>query len=176
MPIDPALSTRTLSDTAQEHLDDHNAIHDYLNAPPFVGVKAYRDTSAQTVANNTLVAIQLNAEEFDSHGFHDNATNNTRFTIPSGMAGKYLCVGQIAHQLNTAGTTRSAQIHKNGTMRGESDGPPNQTFDTVLQVQCVLDMIVGDYVELKAYQNSGVSGGAEAGSAESWFAMTYLGA
>ena len=176
MGIDPALSTRTLSDTAQEHLDDHNAIHAYLNSTPRIGVKAYLNGSAQSIANNSNVAIALNAEDFDSHGFHDNVTNNTRFTIPAGLDGLYLVVGQVAHGLDTAGTTRGCNIHKNGSMRGQTYMAPNQTFDTVVQASCILPMVAGDYVELVGYQNSGSANDVVASISETWMALTYLGA
>lgn len=140
----------------------------------FTGAKAYL-SSGQSIANNSNVAVGLAAEEFDTDGFHDNATNNTRFTIPSGKAGKYLVVGQVAHELDTAGTTRGCNIHKNGTMVGQQYLVPNQSFDTVVQAHAILDLIAGDYVELVAYQNSGSANNAVAGATETWMAITHLG-
>lgn len=43
----------------------------------------------QSIANNTVTALAFNSEAFDTHGFHDPATNNSRLTVPTGLGGKY---------------------------------------------------------------------------------------
>jgi hypothetical protein len=49
----------------------------------FVGCRL-KQTANQTISNNTNTAIQWNSEDYDTDAFHDNSTNNTRITIPSG--------------------------------------------------------------------------------------------
>ena len=58
-------------------------------APTFVGVNAYRPGTSSTLTANTWYYVPLTAELYDTDSFHDNTTNNERFTIPSGKAGKY---------------------------------------------------------------------------------------
>lgn len=41
------------------------------------------------------VDIQLDSEEFDTHGFHSTSTNNERLTIPENTGGHYLFVGGV---------------------------------------------------------------------------------
>lgn len=79
----------------------------------FVGVSVYG--GGQNLANATFTAVVFNGENFDTNSFHDNTTNNTRITIPSGKGGYY--------QVNLAGGAfapsatgyRGYEIRKNGT-------------------------------------------------------------
>lgn len=43
----------------------------------------------QTIGASATVAVTWDEEFWDSGGFHDNVTNNTRITIPSGLGGKF---------------------------------------------------------------------------------------
>ncbi len=47
-------------------------------------------TTAQTLTSNVWWAVTWDSENYDTHWFHDNTTNNTRITIPSWQWGKYL--------------------------------------------------------------------------------------
>lgn len=51
---------------------------------------AYRNGTSTTLTANTWFSVPLTGEDYDTDGFHDNSTNNTRFTIPTGKGGKYL--------------------------------------------------------------------------------------
>lgn len=44
--------------------------------------------------DTTGAAIAFDAEDDDTDGFHDNSTNNTRMTVPTGAAGVYLIGAQ----------------------------------------------------------------------------------
>lgn len=50
-------------------------------------VKLAAQLTAQNYSSET--ALPFTEEVFDTDGFHDNATNNTRITIPSGLDGYY---------------------------------------------------------------------------------------
>jgi hypothetical protein len=58
-------------------------------AASFVGVSAGGSQSTVVTNGSTNYALAMNAESFDTNGFHDNSTNNTRITIPTGYGGKY---------------------------------------------------------------------------------------
>src|SRR5687768_14942813 len=79
----------------------------------FVGTKAYR-AGTQTLATATATAVNLATEEYDSDAFHDNATNNTRFTVPSGKAGKYALKGKVMFGADANGE-RVIWFRLNGT-------------------------------------------------------------
>lgn len=59
-------------------------------ATPQFNVGVYRSASKDTTGAGTVDIIDWDAEIEDNGGFHDNSTNNTRLTVPSGAAGLYV--------------------------------------------------------------------------------------
>lgn len=47
------------------------------------GARVKRASTSFSVGNNTLTAVQFDAEDFDTDTIHDNSTNPSRLTIPS---------------------------------------------------------------------------------------------
>lgn len=144
------------------------------STPTFVGCSLYK-SSNQAAANGTSTAVTFEAELFDTNGFHDNSTNNTRITIPSGYAGKYIITGVIQWASSSSGN-RVNDFKLNGsTFLGYSYMDANGYQSCA--VTMIQDLAVGDYVEMIGYQNSGGSlGMGGGGRGESYFAVTYLGA
>ena len=143
----------------------------------FVGCRVI-PSSDKSISNSTATVLDFGSESFDSSGFHDNTTNNSRITIPSGKAGKYLVQICAAFASNGNGT-RQSFIYKNGAsilyfeqQSGSGNTSPNNSV--------VLDLAVGDYLQFYVSQNSGSS--INVFSSGSWgtdttsFAVTYLGA
>lgn len=130
------------------------------SAPAFVGVAGLSNSSGQTLSNNTHTAITFSAEAIDTNGFHSTSSNTSRITIPAGYAGKYYIYGNVTYDSNSSGR-RTTNIYKNGASVTNGQGGTRNTFgQTDLQTQQVaniLDLAVGDYVELFAYQNTGGS-------------------
>jgi hypothetical protein len=149
-------------------------------AATFVGCQLEKITSAQSLTNNTVTAVTFNSEVFDTDAFHDNSTNNSRITIPSGKAGKYLLVSQISFAGNASGT-RLARIHKNGSLLmipSIMDAAPAADF-TILSTTTLVDAQVGDYFEVFALQSSGgaLNLNESAGNGVGcFFAATFVGA
>jgi hypothetical protein len=141
----------------------------------FVGVSVYGGTLS--VANNTSTAVPFTAENFDTSTFHDNTTNNTRITIPTGKGGYY--------QVNLAsGTFDPAssgvfyfQIKKNGTDIMET--PSAKLFTGAYAGQgysYIFSLAAGDYIQLYANQSSGGALNLYSNQANSNFSFSYLGA
>jgi hypothetical protein len=122
------------------------------SSPTFVGVRATATTN-QTLSNATSVTINFNNETIDSDGFHDNSTNNSRLTVPTGKGGKYLVSGTMIFQGNASGI-RIIQIAKNGTVYGETYALGYNSSQS-MNAQMILDASAGDYFTLKLYQNTG---------------------
>ena len=141
-------------------------------AASFVGCSLY--ATAQNISNSTLTNIAYANEFFDSDGFHDNATNNSRITIPSGKAGKYLLTTTI--QFDTT-SNMAQQILQNGVaIGGTSYGYMSLLNASVgrnhIQSTAIVNATVGDYFESVVTQSSGSTKSLEA----SRFDCTYLGA
>lgn len=145
-----------------------------------VGVSLY-NTTDQTVNNNATTLIAWNSETFDTDGFHDTATNNSRITIPSGKAGKYLLNVIITWQGNTTGNRRII-VYKNGAQITTNTTTIHSVVDTGTANSNtnfhtnVLDLAVGDYIQIYVFQNSGGALSAFGLQTGSNCQMMYLGA
>jgi len=141
----------------------------------FVGASAYLSGN-QSIANASYVALQFGSENFDTDGFHDNTTNNTRMTIPSGKAGKYSINCLVSWGTNGVGD-RKIGIAKNGSIiMYPARINPCTVDDTAITGSVILDLIVGDYIEIYAAQASGGALNVLGGSTQSQFAVSLLGA
>jgi hypothetical protein len=137
-----------------------------------IGVRAHRTTN-QSIPNTTSTAVQWDAEGFDTSGFHDNATNNTRLTVPAGEGGRYLVAGVIS-MLGTLGTYRQALVRVNGINVGLTNLAPAEfgRFPFAFAVT----VAAGEHVEVFASQNSGGALDVQGGAAESFVTLTKIGA
>ncbi len=120
-------------------------------------VKRVNTSTALTGGVNYLIAFT--SEEYDTDGFHDNSTNNTRITIPAGKAGKYLLTGSINTPNNNPGNYQYFQLLKNGSdytasgIRGaqvvrRASGGEN----ALLAFSQSVDAAVSDYFEIQYQQ------------------------
>jgi hypothetical protein len=143
-------------------LDDTGASTEFPGAGgsgAFVGAKAYR-SAAYSLVDNALTPMPWDAEDYDTNTFHDNTTNPSRFTIPTGYAGKYAIKANIGVSVGSVTYTRFiVLLTKNGSViRG---GRVESNFGTssfpMLTVTTDVDVAVGDYLECAYLQISGAS-------------------
>lgn len=116
------------------------------------GCRAYQ-SSGQSIPPSTFTAVQFNAESFDDDSWHDNVTNNTRFTVPTGVE-RVRASGTVATLSGTDGKLTIAAIHKNGSV--VSRGVQVQAGGTgtrYASVSDVLPVTAGDYIELFVFHN-----------------------
>lgn len=119
---------------------------------PFKGAMVNLAADATAQNYTSLTAISFDAELYDVGGWHDNATNNTRLTVPAGVTKVRITAG-VLMQLGTASDWNSLVIHKNGA--GFTGGSGQNTEPGVLATKrngfttSVLDVVEGDYFELK---------------------------
>ena len=126
----------------------------------FVGCIAYASAVSTTFAANTAKIINLPSESVDTNSFHDNSTNNSRITIPSGKAGKYNFIFIFRYNGTTSNYSQ-IMIYKNGSLI-TSDGlsangltktfPAGNTYQFSASV--ILDLAVADYIEFAIQQDS----------------------
>ena len=145
--------------------------------PTFVGCRVYANAD-KTISNSTVTVVDFAAESFDTDSFHDNVTNNSRITIPTGKGGKYLVQTCSAYQSSGTGT-RQSYIYKNGSnilyFEGAT-GIGNRSDNNSV----VLNLVAGDYLQFYTNQNSGgnltLFGNGTFGTDTTSFGVTYLGA
>jgi len=132
-------------------------------------------TATQNLTQNVSNISNFNQESFDSDGFHDNSTNNSRITIPSGKGGKYLLIaGDLDIENSGSG---SFTFMKNGgvaTPTGQYtfNDAQNTANSTVRLVgSFIVSAVAGDYFEVSLITN-----GTGKVSNRAIFGCTYLGA
>ncbi|MGE4233359.1 MAG: hypothetical protein AB7F43_08525 [Bacteriovoracia bacterium] len=121
-------------------------------ASPFVGARVTQ-SSGQSIANNATIYLNWDTESYDSDNFHDNVTNNTRFTIPAGMSGYYQMTLNVQWS-SPGGSARILQVWQNAaTMIGVTRRAPSSGDEQ--QLTAVGYLSAGDYVEARVLQDSG---------------------
>lgn len=126
---------------------------------------------AQSIPNIAYTAVTFDGETFDTDTLHDNVTNPERLTAV--RAGTYKIFGTVGFAASAAGTQRNVRVYKNGVASNfTSVGGMNATIQPYIPVEDLLSLAAGDYVELRAYQDSGAALDALAASI---FAMIRIG-
>jgi hypothetical protein len=120
------------------------------NTPAF---SAYL-SSAQSISVSTWTKVAFNAEFFDTNSAFD--TSNNRFTVPSNLAGKYCFIGQINMEYIDDNKTFRMSWYKNGSsfMTGTMLKSPGANGSFIYQNTTILDLTVGDYIELYGYTDN----------------------
>ena len=111
----------------------------------------------QSLSNDSWTKVQLANEIFDTNSAFDSTTNY-RFTVPTGLGGKYLF--HYGAQIADINDTKrgAARFYKNGA--GYNFGRNNNYSSSVgAALYCtgsaIISMNAGDYLELYVYQNNG---------------------
>ena len=112
-------------------------------------------SSGVAVSASTATAIPWDGtEDWDTDGFHDPATNNTRFTVPAGLGGKYLMEALLKVSAPSGDGTKLylPSLYVNGSLRANlmRDGF-NGSSDQYYGGLAVIDLVAGDYVEVYTY-------------------------
>jgi hypothetical protein len=146
--------------------------------PAFVGCSLTK-SSSQSISNATPTAITFDGENFDTDAFHDNSTNNSRITIPSGKGGKYLITGVTSFAANATGV-RVTKIYKNGIdsvylAHAIAAAPATDFTNAVYSL--ILSLDAADYIQIYAEQSSSGSLNLNTSGAVGCFVQVqYLGA
>ena len=134
-----------------------------------------RKTSNQSLANATWTAVTWDSEAFDTDSIHDTSTNTSRLTCRT--PGKYLLSGVVEFSGLTNPTYLSLQFALNGNTSGRVYGRQGRTDTTVtpiVSIADVIDLSVGDYVELYVFTGTG-TGTIVGTNPNASFSMTRIG-
>lgn len=110
--------------------------------------------AAQSISNNTEVAISWDQEDSDVYGMHTTGAA-TLVTIPAGAAGTYIVSFALCFD-NTVSASggRLAAVQLNGATVLESRLLGGNNFET-LTVTPVLELVAGDQIRGVGLQTSG---------------------
>lgn len=136
---------------------------DRLYSPPGVRCRLASDVS---VPASTNVFPSWTQEDWDTDNFHSNTVNPDRITIPAGMDGIYRCDAAVVFASLVADDNGAAQNHafveiwKNDATSGirhteifNDSGSIRTVPSTVLIATGELDLVAGDYLRARFYQN-----------------------
>lgn len=134
------------------------AVDTDVQALMFRGARCY--LAAQNLNSGVSTNIPWTAEDYDVGGFHDNAVNNSRLTVPAGLGGYYRISASLAFGSGFASTRIAGHFLKNGAVvRGSAAEIGSAAAGTfpALNFSTDLLLVAGDYVEVLGYQDSGAA-------------------
>ena len=132
------------------------------------------DATAQNITSASVVT--WDSEAYDTHAFHDNVTNNTRLTVPAGLAKRVRLSAQISFSALTADGWTMAAIYKNGSASWTGAGIAHVESGQIapsMQVQtAVITPADGDYFEVFVQTETDTS--LTIVAATSWFQIEVV--
>lgn len=141
-------------------------------AQPFRGCKL-TVSGGQLIPTAVTTIINWNAEAFDTDGFHDNVTNNSRITIPAGVS-----FVELTAQSEWQGSATGAKvlsIYKNGVLVAQSLTTPGHAGSNTANCSTgPLPVVPGDYFTVGVYQETGANL-TFSWTGYAWFSMKVLG-
>ena len=145
------------------------------STPTFSGWRVNRSASF-TLSNSTTQFVSWDDETFDTNTFHDNSTNPSRITIPSGKGGYYLITAKVLFQNINATGSRQLLFLKNGaTFFGTYETDSINSQEVMLST--IVNLVATDYIEVRLYQTSGSNMTSMGGAVNSnYFVGQFLGA
>jgi hypothetical protein len=135
------------------------------------------NSAVQTITTATLTALTFDTNSGDVGSVHSTSVNTSRFKVPTGGAGVWLVVGQVAFAGNAVGV-RDIQVKKNGTTyvaRQRAMAVTTMGYSHYINIS-YLDPVAadGDYYEFMVYQESGGNLNTDAGVANTFGSVVKL--
>jgi hypothetical protein len=104
-----------------------------------------------------FTAVAMDTTILDTDGQHSNSVNNSRVTCQ--VAGWYSVSGAVGFSTNSS-TSRGAVLYKNGSSITQATGniaAASNVLHVATAGEFLIQLAVGDYVELYAFQNTGAA-------------------
>lgn len=124
----------------------------WLASPPMAHVYNSADL---TIANNTETTLTFNSEVFDVGGLHSTASNTGRLTCT--YTGYYIVTANVKWEANATGR-REVTLRVNGSTYVAAEAIDNVGASANSNMSITSGVIAlnsTDYVEVRAYQDSG---------------------
>ena len=143
--------------------------------PSSVACSVYNAGGSVTYVANVPLVQNFTTENFDTNSMHDNSTNTSRITIPTGYAGKYLVNGYTRFAVGVGYVLMRVYLNgaavTNGLESGELVRGYYAANAPAINGSVVLILSVGDYIELQIQSDT-------AGTYATYcrFSVSYLGA
>lgn len=128
-----------------------------------------RSGSGYATGSTAFTPVQWNNEVYDTDGFHDNSTNPSRITIPSGTSGLI----RLSASISASGSTSELGIafFKNGTQITNYEYDTENSTGNISAISAPITCTAGDYFEVAIRATSAPTVDV---SNNSWFAVEEL--
>jgi hypothetical protein len=151
--------------------DEVVALENSIGIEPHSRARGYRNTSVQSINNEEVTKVGLNAESYDELGEFDPVTN-FRFTATN--AGYYIVSAKVRWSSTVATKSFWIQIRKNGSDISNAIMVAPSTTPETVGCSDIVYLAAGQYLELYVYQDSGGARNIEFGSGETFLAVHKL--
>lgn len=154
--------------TPTDHPNHHNDLADAINkVEAEIGVHAGTHmvrvgrSSTFSVANSTATTVDFNSETYDTNSYHDNATNPSRLTVPSGLGGLYYIEAATSWvAVNVSGFYATLAIDHSVAGVIATDRrlwAATVNFETHGRASTVYNIAATEFVTVSVFQNTGAS-------------------
>lgn len=170
MPYVPPATVVTGTPIASTWGNAVKAATDYLANPP--ACRVYNN-AAIPVTSGAWNALTFNTERWDTDSMHSTVTNTGRITLNT--AGLYIVTGHAEFAANATGV-RGLQVLRNTDADGIAQiyyQAAPATTGTAITVATVWKFAAGDYIQLRAFQNSGGALNINYGGANTFFTPEF---
>ena len=117
------------------------------NTPMFLA----ESSTNQSITNTTHTDVVFGTEVIDT----DNAFASNTFTVPSGKAGKYFFHAQTGQEGWSSNRFLITLFKNNSTNVALSEETVSQSYYQTVNTSVIVDMSVGDTMEVQIYHDSG---------------------
>lgn len=139
------------------------------------GCLVYEAAADQTIGDSSSTVVTFSAESFDTDAYHSLVANTGRITVPAGLAGLYRVYASMRWE-SAAGGTRILRIHLNGVAIIVAETHCQDEVITPYQLlEDTLELEVGDYLDVRVYQDSGGNLDTIKGAWTTYFGADLLG-
>ena len=164
-------SGETISIPSGATLDLSNATQTGVGGTNTPAFQATISGSQQPISSGVTTKLNFTVENFDTNSAYD--APNSKFTVPSEQAGKYFINATPWLSVDTTYTFNYyySYIYKNGSAVSFSEifiGGSGYIQDMRVPVSTILDLSVGDYIEIYANGVGGTSWGNFGGTFEGY--------
>ena len=124
-------------------------VQDILDINAFSGAMVKKSADQTTADYTVAAAVAFNTEVYDVGGWHDTVTNNSRFTVPSGVTRIRLHAQALLTSI-TASMYVIGEFFKNGAAISPREVNANEIsagFNYLIVDSNVLTCVAGDYFE-----------------------------
>ncbi len=147
-----------------------------VQAPEVITAR-YSTNAGATINNNSATVMDYEDKTYDDHGI---VTTGATWKATAPRAGKVRVNAKATLVSNAGwgvGETAYLAVFKNGAEygRGPFDSPVTATIVVNLSVEDEVDVVAGDYIDIRIFQNSGGNIALDTTSAKNYVSINFVG-